>query len=326
MDLMDASGAVSRFGKKMIEESASFQKENGKIPTTILPLIERHDDLDINAYFVLRVWRYVYYHNDIEFGKRLLPNIQSALDWLINRDSEGFGLPKQGSFGGDWKDVDGVSNRTYSPYTAMVYLAALKKTIDFAKRTGSKIPVKKYEEAFKRGYATLNNSQKKGGMWTGHYYTQLWKDSRKCDKVLQDQTIGIQLGVVDEKKAKKIIKTLETHNTTPFGVAETFPYYNEGFHSKPGDYHNGGVWPHLSFIDAWGRLRVGEKESALKLIKSVCEADLSKDFTPNERLHSITGENRGMSLQGWNANYFGLVFFGLLDNQLDHLKPSSSGF
>ena len=39
--------------RKMIEESIEWQQPSGKIPTTILPLIEREDDLDINAFFIL---------------------------------------------------------------------------------------------------------------------------------------------------------------------------------------------------------------------------------------------------------------------------------
>lgn len=50
--------------RKMIEESIEWQQPSGKIPTTILPLIEREDDLDINAFFILRIARfYRYYHN-----------------------------------------------------------------------------------------------------------------------------------------------------------------------------------------------------------------------------------------------------------------------
>ena len=52
-----------RLEQKMIEESIAWQQPSGKIPTTILPLIEREDDLDINAFFILRIARfYQFYH------------------------------------------------------------------------------------------------------------------------------------------------------------------------------------------------------------------------------------------------------------------------
>ena len=94
--------------KKMIEESISAIKENGKIPTTILPKIERFDDLDINAFFILRFFRYVNFHNDNQFARNNWASIQSAMEWLISRDSLNDGLPQQKSYWGDWKDVPGV--------------------------------------------------------------------------------------------------------------------------------------------------------------------------------------------------------------------------
>jgi len=312
--------------KKMIEESVTYQKQSGKVPTTILPLIDRNDDLDINAYFVLRAIRHVNFYNDIEFGKKLLPNIEKALDWLIARDVDGFGIPKQGSFWGDWKDVKGVKNRIYSPYTAFLYLAALKQTIEFVERAGIKLDIERFRTAFDKGYAFVNQSVDKGGMWTGTYYTQLWNDGRKCDKVLEDQMVGVFFGIIDKTRAGQIIKTLEKNNATPFGIAETFPYYKDGFFDPPGDYHNGGVWPHLNFMDAWARCNLGMKKSAVRLVKHVCRADLSKDFTPNEYLNSMTGENRGQTLQGWNANYFGFVYFGILKNKLNRLNSELPPF
>ncbi|MBK5261936.1 MAG: hypothetical protein JJE17_05085 [Peptostreptococcaceae bacterium] len=306
--------------KKMIEESASFQQLSGKIPTTILPLIERNDDLDINAYFVLRALRYVYYYNDIAFGKELFPYLERALDWLVSRDIDGFGLPKQHSFWGDWKDVPGVDGRTYSPYTAFLYLAALRQTVDFAKRAGMGSDISRFKTAYSKGIRVVNAPVDQGGMWNGKNYVQLWKDKRKCDKILEDQMVGVFFGIVNKERSERVIKTIELHNTTPYGVAETFPYYpkGKGF-SAPGNYHNGGVWPHLNFMDAWARIKVGKEKSAFRLIKNVCKADLSGDFTPNEYLNSITGENKGMCLQGWNANYFGVVYFGILNHNLDNL-------
>ncbi len=56
--------------RRMIEESVWGQRPDGKVPTTILPLIEREDDVDINCYFILRGLRYVRFHQDDEFGRK----------------------------------------------------------------------------------------------------------------------------------------------------------------------------------------------------------------------------------------------------------------
>ncbi|MDR2286885.1 MAG: glycoside hydrolase family 116 protein [Prevotellaceae bacterium] len=298
----------------MIEESIEHQQESGKIPTTILPLIERHDDLDINAFFILRAARFYQYYNDRENLVKWLPALIKAMDWLISRDSSGDGLPAQVSFWGDWKDVLGVTDRKYSPFSGLIYLSALKQMIAICEECGDNDNHKKYESAYKKGYAFINKSTKDGGLWNGDYYCQKWKDGHINDKLLQDQTIGILFGVVPDDRALKIINSLNTKSLTPYGIAETFPYYPAEFGYKPATYHNGAVWPWLSFMDCWARIRIGRIDEAIELVKKVANADLveSGDWSPNEHINSLTGENLGFQLQGWNAGLFGLVYFGIL--------------
>ncbi|MDR1594905.1 MAG: hypothetical protein LBS43_10565, partial [Prevotellaceae bacterium] len=55
-------------------------------------------------------------------------------------------------------------------------------------------------------------------------------------------------------------------------------------------------------------------DEAIDLVKKVAKADLveSGDWSPNEHINSLTGENLGFQLQGWNAGLFGLVYFGIV--------------
>lgn len=85
--------------RKMIEESIAYQQPSGKIPTTILPLIERNDDLDINAFFILRVARFYQFYHDKEGLSTYWEALKKAMDWLLSRDFAGDGLPVQISFG-----------------------------------------------------------------------------------------------------------------------------------------------------------------------------------------------------------------------------------
>tara|TARA_R110002049_G_scaffold88528_2_gene223297 strand:- start:5979 stop:7865 length:1887 start_codon:yes stop_codon:yes gene_type:complete len=301
--------------KIMIEESIAAIKTNGKIPTTILPKIERMDDLDINAFFILRFFRYVNLHNDYEFSAKHWNVIVKAMDWLVSRDVLQEGLPQQKSYWGDWKDVSGVQGRKYSPFTGMLYLAALKECMSYASDNNISVLATRYKKRYKKGYRLLNKSDAKGGLWTGSYYRQVWYDERESDVILQDQTVGAFFGVVIKDRANKIFETLNKNNLTPYGIAETFPYYPKSFGYNPGEYHNGGVWPWLSFMDIWSRLKHNRKEEALDLLKKVAKADLfdSKDYTPNEHINSINGKNLGVFMQGWNAALFGVYYFENLD-------------
>lgn len=237
------------------------------------------------------------------------------MDWLISRDTKGKGLPRQVSFWGDWKDVKGVEDREYSPFSALVYLAALKKMMYMGEECGDSVAIEKYEEAYRKGYDIVNKPVEEGGMWNGRYYCQLWKNGSVNDKLLEDQTIGILFDVVPRDKALKIIESLNEMSLTPYGVAETFPYYPKEFGLDPATYHNGAVWPWVNFMDCWARIRLGQKDDAIDIIKRVGRADIiaSGDWSANEHINSLTGENLGFHIQGWSAALFGTVYFGLVN-------------
>ena len=299
---------------KMIEESIAWQQPSGKIPTTILPLIERHDDLDINAFFILRVARFYQYYHDRSRLTACLPALKKAMDWLMSRDGSGDGLPEQVSFWGDWKDVRGVQGRRYSPFSGLIYLAALKQMVFLCEEAADAAGAAKYRAAFRKGSDFINRTVEDGGLWNGRYYCQRWRDGSVTDHLLQDQMIGVLFDVVPPERAGQIIEALNEKSLTAYGIAETTPYYPASWGYAPATYHNGGVWPWLSFMDCWARIRQGRTAEAIALIKKVAAADLvaSGDWSPNEHINSLTGENLGFKLQGWNAGLYGLVYFGLL--------------
>ncbi|MDR1505401.1 MAG: glycoside hydrolase family 116 protein [Prevotella sp.] len=300
--------------KKMIEESIAYQQSSGKIPTTILPLIEREDDIDINAFFILRIARFYQLYNNKKELISYWPALKKAMDWLISRDSNGNGLPVQVSFWGDWKDVEGVNGRIYSPFSGLIYLSALKQMIFLGKECNDEKSIRKYESAYEKGFKFINQPVEKGGLWNGEYYCQIWKNGEVNDKLLQDQAIGILFDVIPRERALKIISSLNKKSLTDYGICETFPYYPADYGYQPGTYHNGAVWPWLSFMDCWARIHIGKEQEAIDLIKKVAYADLvaSGDWSPNEHINSLTGENLGYQLQGWNSGLFGLIYFGLL--------------
>lgn len=301
--------------RKMIEECLAAVSPAGKMPTTILPVIEREDDLDINAFLILRAARFYQLYHEKDKLLSYWPVLKKAMDWLISRDTKGKGLPRQVSFWGDWKDVKGVEDREYSPFSALVYLAALKKMMYMGEECGDRVAIEKYEDAYRKGYDIVNKPVEEGGMWNGRYYCQLWKNGSVNDKLLEDQTIGILFDVVPRDKALKIIESLNEMSLTPYGVAETFPYYPKEFGLDPATYHNGAVWPWVNFMDCWARIRLGQKDDAIDIIKRVGRADIiaSGDWSANEHINSLTGENLGFHIQGWSAALFGTVYFGLVN-------------
>ena len=296
--------------RRMIEESAASLQPDGKMPTCILPQIERPDDLDINAYFILRTLRYVNYYNDHEMAYRLWPTLMRALHWLIDQSPDG--LPVQGSYWGDWKDVQGVEDRKHSPHACFLYIATLDRSLKLGKQLGKEADCAEIEGELVKAREAIDKDVADGGLWNGKYYVQVWENGREDDKILLDQTVGILYGLVDATRAASVLDALNK-NRCRYGIRETWPYYPASFGYEPGTYHNGAVWPYLSFVGAWAHMQSGRTKDGIAIIKDVAHADLVAhgDYQPNEYVNAETGENCGPSIQGWDAALFGALYFGL---------------
>jgi len=298
--------------RRMIEESAEFQRDNGKIPTTVLSLIDRADDIDINEYFNLRIARYYEWTGDLDFVSGLWPSFKRSMAYLESMDKDHDGYLDQCSYWGDWKDVWGVEGRKAAPHFEFLWLAVLRSAKELAKKLHDTDAAKRYTELYERSCAVINADISDGGLWNGSFYTTLWYDGREDNHVQEDQFVGPLYGVVPRERISSIWKSLEP-NMTDWGVRDTYPY-RERFSHEGGDYHNGGVWPFLNFADAFARFVTGYPEGGWQILKRVGEWDFEKwgDYMPAEFLNGNTGENDGKPIQAWNADYHAAVLFGAL--------------
>ncbi len=311
----------------MLRETAQQIRPDGKVPTTILPVIEREDDLDINCYFVLRVKRYFDFTHDGRLVREIWPAVKLAMEWLETRDQDGDGLLEQGSFWGDWKDVEGVTGRLHAPHFEFAWLGALKACEELALLLADREAEERFRRMAAQTEAAVHADYADGGLWNGRFYTSRWKDGRTDEHVQQDQLFGAVLGLIPPDRKSAIYEALEP-SWTEWGIRDTYPY-REPFSHSPGDYHNGGVWPFLCFMDAMGRYRYGRAEEAEEIIRRVGLWDLERfaDYTPHEYLDGDTGANRGPVIQGWNADIYAAAVWGamglqVVDDRTVHIDPA----
>ena len=303
--------------KEILRVSARWMRPDGKIPTTVLPRIERHFDIDINEYFCLRIARYHRYHRDLGFLEEMYGFYRRSVEFLLTFDRDGDGVPEQDtpdnplSFWGDWKDVPGVSGRKLAPHFALLWLAVLKEGAWLAGEMEDLASKSWYESLYDRAYEAINRPVTEGGMWQEDHYAEVWYDGRPMTEVLQDQVVGMIWGVVPAERIGSIYGALN-RGENAFGIPETWPYRPDSFGYEGGDYHNGGIWPYLMFCDIMSRYRNGFASDAERLIRKVGHQDLEVpgDFAPNEYLHGTTGENRGMEIQGWSSALYGAITHG----------------
>lgn len=313
--------------RKMIEISAEYQRADGKIPTTILPLIERDTDLDINEYFCMRIARYYRNHPEKEFLRQIFGSYKRSVDYLISRDLDGDGLPEQTPpsdpecFWGDWKDVPYVSGRKLAPHFSLLWLAVLKEGAFLADEIDDTETAEFYRKLYAKAYEKVNapyDGTENGGMFDVNHYAEVWYDGKKRDNVLEDQTVGILFDVVPADKRDLIYEALKV-NTTTFGIRETFPYRTDSHRDRflkndegdlPGTYHNGGIWPWVNFCDYAGRYKNGRKDEVIELVRRLGYYDLERpgDYRPNEYISGENGENCGCEVQGWSSAVWAIEY------------------
>ena len=273
---------------KMIDESCAEQMATGKIPTTILPLINREFDIDITAYFVLRIVRFVRYYEDFENGKKWFPYVKKAIDYLASlRDEKN--VPFARDFWADWKDIKGINNRLYGPHFVLITKAAVKEFNWLCSKLGE---------------SSINIEINAEPLWNGEYYQDVMRDGTVDGRFHQDQMIAELWNVCGGKERyhKMLKKAEELENQ--FGLPETLPFYPENeFGYKIGEYHNGGIWPWLCFADASARIASGNRKSGEALLYTVAATDILSfgDLCSNEYHHGVTGCGGGNNIQGWNS-------------------------
>ena len=300
----------------MLRESCFWQREDGKIPTTILPRYERERDIDINEYFCLRIARYFHYHRDWCFLRECWPHFTRAVEFLLSMDRDGDGLPEQAPpedplcFWADWKDVKGITGRKLAPHFSLLWLAVLHEGIRLADALQDRETAALYGALYEKAAASINRPAEDGGLWKEDHYTEQWYDGRSIPCVLLDQTVGMAFRQVSPEKADAIWSRL-SRGETPAGIPETYPFRTE-MEYAPGNYHNGGIWPFLTFCDCLGRYRYGNWRDAERLIRSIgyYDLELPGNWGPNEYLNGVTLENSGYHIQGWSAALFGTITHG----------------
>jgi glycogen debranching enzyme len=301
--------------REMIMEVARGQTASGRIPVTVLPIIDRGDEIDTSEYFVLNIARYYHWYRDRELVRQTWPAIKRAIAYLSSRDVEHIGAPMQASFWADWKDVSGVQGRKYAPEFDLLWIAALRAAAELAPIASDTQAADEYRRAAIKAEAFVNRPVEQGGLWNGRYYVEQWPDGPRSGLVLEDQLVGAWFDVIPADRLQSIYASLAA-NRTRWGVRETFPYrigWGEESGGTPGNYHNGGIWPYVNFMDAGGRYANGQAETAEQIIREVGRADLDEgDDRPSEYLNGDDGSNRKFSILLDDADLFSTLYFKAL--------------
>lgn len=298
--------------RKMVLETFEAQRADGKIPTAILPVLDRGDDLDTNAYAILRAFRYARWSGDAPLLTSLAANLKGAAVWLTSRDTDGDGLPEAVSSGGDWKEGPAFAARRVAPHAVLLFLAALGELRGAVDAARDPEFTAELEARIRRARASLEKAAADGGLWGGRHYVERMHDGSVARQVNEDQVVGSLFGILTPERERLVFDALAA-NRTPWGFRESFPYRPATSGTRLGDGSNGSVFPWLNFVDAWARYGAGRAAEATAILRDVARHDLllHAQALPHEFLDGESGEPLGNAPQAWNAAFFGAVFHGL---------------
>ena len=254
-----------------------------------IPHTPYYGSIDSTPLWLLLLGTYYRWTGDLGFCRRLLPNVERALEWVEtygDPDGDGFveyqrssprGLANQG-----WKDshdsvvhVDGKLAEgpiALAEVQAYVYLAKLRLADVFeALGDGDRA-------AALRGQAASLKAAFNERFWVEseqYFAMALDGDKRPVATITSNPAHGLYCGVVDPDKAAPLARRLLAPDMfSGWGVrtlSKSAVAYN------PMSYHNGSIWPHDNAIIGAGLKRYGFAKATNRLATAMFEMAVTVD-------------------------------------------------
>jgi glycogen debranching enzyme len=255
----------------------------------VIPHTPYYGSIDSTPLWLLLLGTYYRWTGDLEFCRKLLPNVERALAWIADygdRDGDGFleyqrssprGLVNQG-----WKDshdsighVDGKLAEgpiALAEVQGYVYMAKLRMAEVFEALGNAP------RAATLRGEAASLRVAFNEHFWVESeqfFAMALDGDKRQVAAISSNPAHGLYCGIVDQDKAGPMARRLLAPDMfSGWGVrtlSKSAAAYN------PMSYHNGSIWPHDNAIIGAGLKRYGFAKATNRLATAMFEMAVTVD-------------------------------------------------
>lgn len=296
---------------------AKNQSDNGQIPSLVNDKMNRGSS-DTTPLFLMAVGVFRILLNNSNFLEEAAEKAQTWMEYQC--PTSHFLIAQQPT--SDWRDEQWVLG--YGLFVNSVTYAGLRllKKNRSAENLGNAINQLTYDSD------TEHKCLHEGLVINHKPYYALWSykvySSERFD--LLGNSFAILSGLASPSKAKDMVEWIEkecdsmrekkvlavdvTPNFFPFinpGDGDWLPRYEE--FNKPGDYHNGGIWPFISgfYIAALVAAKLYDKaEKELMALTHLIKKSRAKEleFGFNEWYKAQTGKPMGQDWQTWSASNY----------------------
>ncbi|MBQ9505826.1 MAG: hypothetical protein IJR51_01605, partial [Clostridia bacterium] len=253
---------------------AAFQREDGRVHHCFTPDLDHvnngFDRVDMNNQFVLMTLRDYLYTGDAGYLKEMWPHVIRAMDSIGALDTDGDGLPDQGTK----RNTYDAWNFSGTPvYISVLWLAALKAAARMADEKGDTARAQSWRELLEKGLASLETR-----LFNGEYY-DLWRCGEEKDETLMtDQLDGEWFlrasgvgGNLSDDRIRAVLRVILDRNFDKDGglVNATCP---EGRHTTLYSHKNcqtEAVWTGIGYLTAALCMRVGMQADADALVAAI---------------------------------------------------------
>ena len=256
----------------------------------IVPHTPYFGSVDSTPWFVILYAQHLRWTGDIAFAERLLPAVESALQWIDgygDLDGDGFveylcrsprGIRNQG-----WKDShDSMVHADGRMAEPPIALSEVQGYVYLAKTRMADVyhVLGRVQDSHRlQDEADLLKQRFNEAFWMEdekYFAAALDADKRQIRTVMSNPGHGLYCNIVDEDKAVALAKRLLAPDMfSGWGIrtmSKAAAAYN------PMSYHNGSVWPHDNALIAAGLKRYGFARSTNRVATALFDAAIQADY------------------------------------------------
>ena len=314
----------------------------------LIPHTPYYGTIDATPLFLILAVEYFHWTGDLKFIKKILPHLQTALDWIDKYgdvDHDGYveynPQSKRWAVNQGWKDSrDSSVHQDGSlaiPPIALVevqgYVYQAKKGMaEIFSYLGEKDTAGKLEKEAQELKVKFNRD-----FWMGdrkYFAFGLDYQKKQIASITSNPGNCLYSGIIEEDKAEAVAKKLFSDELFSGWGIRTMGRKEIGY--DPMSYHNGSVWPHDNSIIIAGLIRYNYWIKAIKIIDGFVKAaqyfkdnrlpELFCGFSLKE-VKSLVKYPFACSPQAWASGSIYLIIQSLLGIEADaindkiHLNP-----